>query len=244
MMDSGKIVIMNLSKGRLGEDNSRLLGGMLITKIQLSAMERVDIPEKDSRDFYLYVDEFQNFATESFANILSEARKYRQDLVLAHQYIEQLDEKVAAAVFGNVGTLVSFRVGAGDAESLVKEFTPRFVEEDLVNIPKFNFYLKLMIDGIASEPFSAKGLPPLTEEEKTGNLEKVIHSSRERYAEKREVIEEKIARWAQSKEESIASMPRSGGGGYSGGGTGRSDARPRAPEPEGPSEKKPYHAIC
>ncbi len=163
LMDQGKIIIMNLSKGRIGEDNSRLLGGMLITKIQLAAMERVDTPEAQRRDFFLYVDEFQNFATPSFANILSEARKYRLSLVMAHQYIAQLDEIVANAVFGNVGTIVSFRVGGADAEVLAKEFSPVFLEEDLVNIPKFHIFLKLMIDGVSSQPFSAMTLPPLQE---------------------------------------------------------------------------------
>lgn len=198
VMDNSKILIMNLSKGRIGEDNSALLGAMMITKIQLAAMSRVDIPERERKDFYLYVDEFQNFATDSFANILSEARKYRLNLIMAHQYIEQLGEKVKPAVFGNVGTLIVFRVGATDAEELVKEFTPIFTEEDIVNIPKYEFYLKLMIDGIASDPFSATGLRPLSEEEKTGNTEKVVKVSRERYANKREVVEEKIARWHES----------------------------------------------
>jgi CxxC-x17-CxxC domain-containing protein len=201
IMDEGKILIMNLSKGRIGEDSSMLLGAMMITKIQLAAMSRVDILEKDRKDFYLYVDEFQNFTSDSFANILSEARKYRLNLILAHQYIEQLNEVVRYAVFGNVGTLVVFRVGAQDAEELVKEFTPVFLEEDLVNLPKYEFYLKLMIDGIASDPFSARGLWPKSEEEKTGNLEKVIKVSRERYAKKREEVEEKIARWHLSDEE-------------------------------------------
>lgn len=200
-MDSGKILILNLSKGRIGEDNSRLLGGMLITKIQLSAMERVDIPENQRTDFFLYVDEFQNFATESFANILSEARKYRLSLIMAHQYIEQLDETVRAAVFGNVGSLIVFRVGAGDAEFLVKEFTPRFTEEDLVNLPKYMYYIKLMIDGLVSDPFSATGLPPLSEEEISGNEEKAIRVSRERYAKKRELVEEKITRWTEAIQE-------------------------------------------
>jgi len=195
MMDEGKIVIMNLSKGRIGEDNSKLLGAMLITKIQLAAMSRVNIPEDQRRDFYLYVDEFQNFATDSFANILSEARKYHLNLVLAHQYVEQVEEKVRNAIFGNVGTLIVYRVGAADAEWLVPEFTPVFTEEDIVNLPKYEMYLKLMIDGIASEPFSARGLPPLPVKEKTGNTEKVIVMSRERFAKAREVVEEKIARW-------------------------------------------------
>lgn len=195
IMDEGKILILNLSKGRIGEDNSALLGAMMITKIQLAAMSRVDIVEKTRQDFYLYVDEFQNFTSDSFANILSEARKYRLNLILAHQYIEQLSETVKFAVFGNVGTLIVFRVGAADAEALAPEFTPTFTEEDIVNLPKFEIYLKLMIDGMASEPFSARGLAPLREDEKTGNEDKVIKVSRERYAKKREVVEEKILRW-------------------------------------------------
>ncbi|MBI5221930.1 MAG: type IV secretion system DNA-binding domain-containing protein, partial [Candidatus Magasanikbacteria bacterium] len=161
IMDSGKIFIMNLSKGRIGEDNSRLLGGMLITELQLAAMERVDVPESQRRDFFLYVDEFQNFATPSFANILSEARKYRLSLIMAHQYVMQLDEVVADAVFGNVGTTVTFRVGGADAEVLEKEFTPAFLIEDIVNLPKYQIILKLMIDGVASQPFTAVTMPPI-----------------------------------------------------------------------------------
>lgn len=194
VMDEGKIFIMNLSKGRIGEDSSRLLGGMLVTRLQLAAMERVDILEEDRRDYYLYVDEFQNFATESFASILSEARKYHLNLTIAHQYIEQLDEKVTPAVFGNVGTIVCFRVGAADAEFLINEFTPQFVEEDLVNLKKFDVYLKLMIDGMASKPFSATTLPPLATRE--GNREKIIRLSREHYAEPKESIEAKVLRWS------------------------------------------------
>ncbi len=201
IMDNGKILIMNLSKGRIGEDNSALLGAMMITKIQLAAMSRVDVPENMRRDFYLYIDEFQNFSTDSFANILSEARKYRLNLILAHQYIEQLSEKVKPAVFGNVGTMVVFRVGAADAEELVKEFTPTFTEEDIVNLPKYEMYLKLMIDGIASSPFSARGLPPLRVDDKTGNEEEVINRSREKYASERVVVEEKIMRWHESYNE-------------------------------------------
>ncbi|MBT3690521.1 type IV secretion system DNA-binding domain-containing protein, partial [bacterium] len=154
IMDGKKILLLNLSKGRIGEDNSALLGAMMVTKMQLAAMSRVDIPEEERNDFYLYVDEFQNFATDSFANILSEARKYRLNIIIAHQYIEQLGDIVRAAVFGNVGTIITFRIGAEDADFLVKEFTPRFDETDLVNLPKFNIYLKLMIDGVSSEPFS------------------------------------------------------------------------------------------
>lgn len=194
IMDTQKIFIMNLSKGRIGEDNSRLLGGMLVTKIQLAAMERVDISEKDRKDFFLYVDEFQNFATESFANILSEARKYRLDLIMAHQYMEQLEEEVLAAVIGNVGTMVTFRVGSSDAEILAKEFTPTFIEEDLVNLPKYHVYMKLMIDGVASRPFSALTLPPIAAS--TQSTDKVVRVSRERYAVERSKIEDKIARWS------------------------------------------------
>ena len=201
VMDKGKILIMNLSKGRIGEDNSALLGAMMITKVQLSAMSRVDILEKERKDFYLYIDEFQNFTTDSFANILSEARKYRLNLIMAHQYIEQLGEIVKPAVFGNVGTLVVFRVGATDAEELVKEFTPIFTEEDLVNLAKYEFYIKLMIDGVSSDPFSARGRAPLTEEEKTGNKDKVIKVSRERYAKQRLMVEDKINRWHTNGDE-------------------------------------------
>ena len=207
VMDSGKILIMNLSKGRIGEDNSALLGAMMITKIQLAAMSRVDIPEKERRDFFLYIDEFQNFSTDSFANILSEARKYRLSLILAHQYIEQLSEKVKPAVFGNVGTMVVFRVGAADAEELVKEFTPTFTEEDIVNLPKYEMYLKLMIDGVSSAPFSAKGLPPLTEGEKTGNIQAVIDYSRAHYASDRETVEEKIMSWHENDGGEPAAAP-------------------------------------
>ena len=201
IMDSGKILILNLSKGRIGEDNSALLGAMMITKVQLAVMSRVDILERDRQDFYLYIDEFQNFTTESFANILSEARKYRLNLIMAHQYIEQLGEIVKPAVFGNVGTLIVFRVGATDAEELVKEFTPVFLEEDLVNLSKYEFYIKLMIDGVSSDPFSARGLPPVFDEEKTNNKEKVIKVSRERYAKQRAMVEDKIIRWHTNNEE-------------------------------------------
>src|SRR3989339_65971 len=188
IMDNKKILLLNLSKGRIGEDNSALLGAMIITKIQLAAMSRVNIPEDKRNDFYLYVDEFQNFATDSFANILSEARKYRLDLIMAHQYILQLSESVRAAVFGNVGTIISFRIGAEDAEFLAKEFNPRFDELDLVNLSKYNIYLKLMIEGVASEPFSATTLPPVPEPDDWQEiLDKVIKVSRERYSTKRSV---------------------------------------------------------
>ena len=194
-MDEGKIFIVNLSKGKIGEDNMRLLGGMIVTKLQLAAMERVDIKlEIDRRDFYLYVDEFQNFATQSFANILSEARKYRLNLTVAHQYIEQLEEEVRDGVFGNVGTLLIFRVGAQDATYMETEFTPTYTPEDLTNLAKYQIYLKLMVDGVATAPFSANTLAPIAQ--RFGSEEKVIAVSRERYAEPRAVIEEKVLRWS------------------------------------------------
>lgn len=194
VMNSGKILIMNVSKGRIGEDNSALLGAMLITKLQLAAMDRAKIPEEERRDFYLYVDEFQNFATESFATILSEARKYRLNLTIAHQYITQMEEVVRDAVFGNVGTMVVFRVGAFDAEFLEREFMPEFTPSDLVNLDKYNAYVKLMIGGVTSSPFSMQTIPPTAET--FNSREKVIRISRERYSRSREVVEEKIARWS------------------------------------------------
>lgn len=194
-MDEGKILIVNLSKGKIGEDNMRLLGGMFITKLSMAAMERVEIKnEADRKDFYLYVDEFQNFANESFASILSEARKYRLNLIVAHQYIKQLEEEVCWAVFGNVGTIVTFRVGADDAAFMENEFMPTYTPEDLVNLSKYQVYLKLMVDGAATQPFSANTLAPVAQ--RTGSAEKVIAVSRERYASPRALIEEKVLRWS------------------------------------------------
>lgn len=195
-MDERKILILNLSKGRVGEDASALLGAMMITKIQLAAMGRVDIPEEERKDFYLYVDEFQNFATLSFANILSEARKYHLNLILANQYVTQIEEEVRDSIFGNAGSIISFRVGATDAEFLEKEFEPVFMQNDIVNLPKYNIYLKLMIDGIAGDAFSAVTLPPVFLGETEGNIDKVIAVSRERYAKSKDDVEEKIALWS------------------------------------------------
>lgn len=207
IMDNRKILLMDLSKGKVGEDNSALLGAMIITKLQLAALSRVDIPEDDRKDFYLYVDEFQNFVTESFATILSEARKYHLNLTVGHQYIGQLapdrnNTKVRDAVFGNVGTMVVFRVGAADAEFLETEFDPTFTPNDMVNLPKYNIILRLMINGVASDPFSALTLPP-NPDWATGNAEKVIKVSRERYANPIVEVEEKIMRWmgAETHEE-------------------------------------------
>lgn len=196
-MDSRKIVIINLSKGRIGDENMKLLGGMLVTKIYLSAMSRADTPDRIAKtlpNFYLYVDEFQNFANASFADILSEARKYKLNLTIAHQYVEQMDEDVCAAVFGNVGTMIVFRVGATDAELLEKEFSPTFVIEDLVNLGFAQVYLKLMIDGLTSPPFSAVTLPPITQPDESF-VKEIIDASREQFARKRAGVEEEIVKF-------------------------------------------------
>ncbi len=200
IMNESKIFLVNVSKGRIGEDNSALLGGMIITKIQLAAMERVRIPEDERKDFYLYVDEFQNFVTEAFAGILSEARKYRLNLTVAHQYTAQLVTKdgsaVRDAIFGNVGTMIVFRVGADDAEFLEKEFEPEFMAQDIVNLPNFKIYLKLMIDGVTSRPFSAKTLPQMVKSGDKQVEEEVIQSSRDLYCRPREVVEREINNWS------------------------------------------------
>ncbi len=204
IMDEQKILIVNLSKGKIGEDNSALLGSMIITKIQQAAMARVDVPESQRKDFYLYVDEFQNFATDSFATILSEARKYRLCLILAHQYLGQLvDAKtkntvVRDAIFGNVGTMVVFRMGAEDGEFFEKEFQPDFMMTDFVNLPKYNFYIKLMIDGVASRPFSAATIPPKPKP-KDFFRDVILENSRKHYGTPRAIVEERIAsEWVSS----------------------------------------------
>ena len=179
IMNSGKILILNLSQGKLGEDNAALLGAMLITQMQLAAMNRSFMKENDRRDFFMYVDEFQNFATSSFIKILSEARKYRLALTLANQYIEQIDEDVMTAIFGNVGTLISFVVGARDAEFLTKEFSGLYTQNDLVALGKFETVLKMSINEMTSSPFPAKTLPlPSVKNE---NSEKIIRLSKEKY---------------------------------------------------------------
>jgi len=192
VMDEGKILIVNLSKGRLGEDNCALLGAMIVTKLQLAALSRTDIEEDKRNAFYLYVDEFHNFLTRSFADILSESRKYGLSLVLAHQYIGQLEDDIRLSIFGNVGTLISFRVGAEDASYLAREFSPVFDETDLNNLANFHIYLKLMIDGVTSKPFSAATLLP----ERTGASykEQAIALSRRKYARPRALAEQDLLR--------------------------------------------------
>ena len=206
-MDKKKIFVCNLSKGKIGEDNSSLLGSMIITKFQLDAMSRSNVPEKDRIDFYLYVDEFQNFATDSFATILSEARKYRLNLTMANQYIAQMPEEVSDAVFGNVGSLLAFQVGFDDAEYISKQLSEIALPNDLVQLPKYNLYTKLLIDGMPSQPFSASTLPPIATEIEEGRREKVIKFSRERYAKSRDVVEDKIVRWSAVEESGKKSIP-------------------------------------
>lgn len=197
VMDKGKIMIINMSKGKVGEGNANLIGSMLITKIYLAAMSRADAGESTLvklPNFYLYVDEFQSFANKSFADILSEARKYKLNLTIAHQYIEQMEEEVRDAVFGNVGTMITFRVGAFDAEVLEKEFAPTFAAEDLVNLGFAQIYLKLMIDGVSSQPFSATTMAPIAKPEVT-YAEQVITESRRQFTNPREKVEKEIQEW-------------------------------------------------
>lgn len=262
-MDEQKIIILNLAKGRIGEDNSSLLGAMMVTKIQLAAMGRVDMEEDQRKDFYLYVDEFQNFATDSFANILSEARKYRLCLILAHQYVAQLEDVVRDAVFGNVGSMVTFRVGAPDAEALEKEFEPVFMMNDIVNLPKYQIYLKLLIDGITGDAFSATTLPPIARLE-ADSTDAVIKMSRDLYANDITVVEERIAAWSgMTVPASVAggTAPAPGAAKPAPGASPASNTPPRSPAPaaahtpaaapaapaapyEPPADRTMYDAIC
>jgi hypothetical protein len=192
IIDERKILIMNLSKGLVGETNANLLGSMLTTRIYLAAMSRADLSAetmKQMPNFYFYVDEFQSFANSTFSNILSEARKYHLNLIIAHQYIAQMEEEVRDAVFGNVGTTVSFRVGPLDGEMLEQVFTPKFLAADLVNLGFAQIYLTLMIDGIGSPPFSALTMPSI-EPEAVTQKEAVIEASRRNFTKPRSAVEE------------------------------------------------------
>jgi len=193
-MNDGKILLANLSQGRLGEDNAALLGAMLITKFQLAAMHRVEMPEEERRDFYLYVDEFQNFATGSFIKIMSEARKYRLDITLANQYMAQIPEEVIKAILGNAGTVMTFAVGAGDADILTKEFAEVFSAQDLINLGQYQIATKMTIDGQVTRPFVATTLPlPISS---NLNRDKVIQVSRERWTRKLSNPPSEVTRWA------------------------------------------------
>ncbi|MEM0101280.1 MAG: type IV secretion system DNA-binding domain-containing protein [Candidatus Methanomethyliaceae archaeon] len=205
MMDEGKIFLANLSKGKLGEENSALLGGLLITKFQLAAMSRVDIEEEKRKDFYLYIDEFQNFATDSFVNILSEARKYRLNLILSHQYLDQVPESILKAVFGNVGNFLIFKTGSLDAERLEKEFVTIKAYE-FINLPKYHIYAKITIDGTPALPFLARTFPPKQIPE-ISYVDEIIKLTRIKYTKNRKIVESKIFkkyREAVSEEQEIA----------------------------------------
>src|SRR3989344_5625646 len=200
MMDEKKILIMNLSKGRVGEVNATLLGSMLVTKIYLAAMSRADVPAEQMQklpNFYFYVDEFQNFANESFSDILSEARKYKLNLIIAHQYVEQMEEEVRDAVFGNVGTTIAFRVGPFDAETLETIFAPQFEATDLVNLGFAQIYLTLMIRGVGSPPFSATTIAPFDPPPER-HVDEVIRASRATYGKARAEVEKVIDEWQKS----------------------------------------------
>jgi len=190
IMDNKKILLVNLSKGKLGEINSSLLGLIMVSKIQMAAMSRANIPEKERKDFYLYVDEFQNFTTDSFISILSEARKYRLNLNVTNQYIAQLEEAIRNAVIGNAGTMITFRVGAHDAEFLAKEFEG-LTELDLMNLDNFNAYIKLLIGGVASKPLSLRTIAPKEEEDRK-TAETVRQLSRLRFGRDRTLVEKEI----------------------------------------------------
>jgi hypothetical protein len=201
-MNSGKIVLMNLSKGKIGSDNANLLGALLVSRLQFYALQRVKIPYDQRKPFYLYVDEFQNFATGSFEEILSESRKYKLGLYLTNQFTAQLPENVLSAVFGNVGTIMTFSLGAPDANVLGREFAPYFNEEDIISLERFQIYVKLMIEGMTSHPFSARILVPFEGNflvPKTPNKEKVISLSREKYGVPREHVENKIYKWVETR---------------------------------------------
>jgi hypothetical protein len=200
VMDDGKILLINLAKGKVGEENSNFLGLILVPRILISAMSRQDMPEDKRRDFYLYVDEFQNFATPDFAQILSEARKYRLNLTVANQFIGQMDEEVKNAVFGNVGTLVSFRVGVTDANYLKHEYQPTFNETDLINIDKYNAYVKTIVGNEPVKPFSVdmtKDMKALAVDRNPKVAEALIQLSRLKYGRSKELVEAEITQRAR-----------------------------------------------
>lgn len=200
VMDEGKILLINLAKGRIGEENSSFLGLILVPKILMAAMSRQDIPEEQRKDFYLYVDEFQNFATPDFAQILSEARKYRLNLTVANQFIGQMEEEVKNAVFGNVGTIMSFRLGVADANFLQHEFAPVFNETDLTNIERFNVYVKTIVDNEPVPPFSMDLTRDMEAESQRRNAkvkEMIIQLSRLKYGKDRQLIEAEVAERAR-----------------------------------------------
>ncbi len=200
VMDEGKILLINLAKGRLGEENSNFLGLILVPKILIAAMSRQDVAEDKRRDFYLYVDEFQNFATPDFAQILSEARKYHLNLTVANQFIGQMEEEVKNAVFGNVGSIITFRVGVTDANYLQHEFTPVFTETDLINIDKYNAYVKTIVHNEPVKPFSVdltKDMKTVMAAQSPEIAKAIIQLSRLKYGQPRELVEAEITERAR-----------------------------------------------
>ncbi|MEK7494376.1 MAG: type IV secretion system DNA-binding domain-containing protein, partial [Patescibacteria group bacterium] len=197
VMDEGKIVLINLSKGKIGEINARLLGMVIVGKILMAALSRVDIPEEERKDFYLYLDEFQNVTTTSIAQILSEARKYRLVLILAHQFIGQLKEEISKAVFGNVGSLVSFRVGPDDAEFLEKQFEPVFSANDLMNVDNYQCFVRLLMNNELTKPFNMKTYPPTSGNQEVANAFKEL--SRLRYGRDVAIVNKEIMARIQAK---------------------------------------------
>ena len=200
IMDEGKILLINLAKGKIGEENSSFLGLLLVPRILMAAMSRQDMPMEQRKDFYLYVDEFQNFATQDFAQILSEARKYRLNLIVANQFIGQIDDEVKNAVFGNVGTMISFRVGVSDANFLQHEFSPTFSEADLVNVERFHVFIKTVVNNEPQTPFSMDLTRDLTQEMRYANEElskSIVQLSRLKYGRDKEEIEVEITRRAR-----------------------------------------------
>jgi hypothetical protein len=196
IMDDSRLFLANLSKGRIGEDKANLLGSLLVTQFQLGAMGRADQPEAERRDFYLFIDEFQNFSTDAFASILAEARKYRLCLILSHQYLDQLSPPVQQAVFGNVGTLITFRIGHTDAEVMAKEFGGTFSVNMLADLGRYEAVVKLLEDGANRQPFLAKMFPPL--HNRNDRRDGLAARSRERFATVRSVVEEMLERWMGS----------------------------------------------
>jgi len=197
IMSNSGILIVNLAKGRLGEEAANLLGSLLVTKFQLQAMARASLPEEERPDFYFYIDEFHNFTTESFADLLAEARKYRLSLILVHQYLEQLSEQVRSALLANVGTMVVFRVGPEDAQLLAKEFEPYYSWGDLVNLSAHEVYYKMLSSSQVSRPYPAITLPPPKppQSDPESYKQKLIDISRQRYGRPRQQIEQKINRF-------------------------------------------------
>ncbi len=197
IINNKKLFFVNLASGRIGANNTSLLGAMIVSQLEFAAMRRVDIPEESRQDFFLYADEFQNFATDSFAVILSEARKYRLDLTITHQYIEQMPETVRDAIFGNVGTTIVFGVGNQDAHFLEREFSPVFLENDFINLGRFEMYIKLQIDDQGSKPFSAVSLAPPTDA--TNLTAKAVQMSRTKFGKEVEKVEKLIKKWTETK---------------------------------------------